>query len=102
MLGDALLHVPRHPKAPLPLVLAFHGAGGDGAGMASYSGLSATGDKYGFAGLYPTAGSSRHFWSLNRSMGPDDVARIRALLPQAEQAACADTTRIYATGVSNG
>ena len=102
MLGTALLHVPKHPKTPLPLVIAFHGAGGDGPGMASYSGLSATADKYGFAVLYPTAGSSHHFWSLNTKMYPDDVASIRTLLPQAEQASCADVTRIYATGVSNG
>jgi polyhydroxybutyrate depolymerase len=102
MLGTALLHVPKRAKAPLPLVMAFHGAGGNGPGMADYSGLSDTADHYGFAVLYPTAGSSRHFWSLNAKMPPDDVGRIKALLPQAEQAACADTTRIYATGVSNG
>src|SRR3954449_8029837 len=85
MLGSALLHVPARAKAPLPLVMAFHGAGGTGAGMAGYSGLSATADRYGFAVLYPTAGSSRHFWSLNAKMAPDDVGGIRALLPQAEQ-----------------
>jgi polyhydroxybutyrate depolymerase len=102
MLGDALLHVPPHTKTPMPLVLAFHGAGGTGPGMAAYSGLSATGDHYGFAVLYPSAGSARHFWSLNAAMKPDDVARIRALLPQAMQASCADARRIYATGVSNG
>jgi polyhydroxybutyrate depolymerase len=102
MLGTALLHVPKRAKAPLPLVLAFHGAGGTGPGMADYSGLSDTADHYGFAVLYPTAASSRHFWSLNAKMPPDDVGRIRTLLPQAEQAACADPARIYATGVSNG
>jgi polyhydroxybutyrate depolymerase len=102
MLGTALLHVPKHAKAPPALVLAFHGAGGDGPGMAGYSGLSQTADRYGFAVLYPTAGSARHFWSLNASMKPDDVASIKALLPQAMAAACADPARIYATGVSNG
>jgi polyhydroxybutyrate depolymerase len=102
MLGTALLHVPKRATAPLPLVMAFHGAGGTGPGMADYSGLSGTADHYGFAVLYPTAGSSRHFWSLNAKMPPDDVGRIRALLPQAETAACADPARIYATGVSNG
>jgi polyhydroxybutyrate depolymerase len=102
MLGDALLHVPKRAKGALPLVIALHGAGGTGPGMADYSGLSKTGDKYGFAVLYPTAGSSRHFWSLNASMPPDDVGRIRALLPRAVQAACTDPARIYATGVSNG
>jgi polyhydroxybutyrate depolymerase len=100
--GDALLHIPPHAKAPLPLVMVFHGAGGDGPGMADYSGMSKTGDTYGFAVLYPTAGSARHFWSLNGDMHPDDLAGIRALLPKAIAAACADPTRVYATGVSNG
>jgi polyhydroxybutyrate depolymerase len=100
--GDALLHVPPHPKAPLPLVVAFHGSHGYGPWFPKESGLSKTADRYGFAVLYPTAGNSVRFWSLNRSMHPDDVALLRALLPQAEAAACVDKTRVYATGVSNG
>jgi polyhydroxybutyrate depolymerase len=102
MLGTALLHVPPHPRAPLALVLAFHGAGGNGPDFAKESGLSATADEHGFAVLYPTAGSSKHFWSLNDAMQPNDVSAVAALLPRAEADACADTTRIYATGVSNG
>jgi polyhydroxybutyrate depolymerase len=102
MVGTALLHVPKNAKPPLALVIAFHGAGGDGPGMADYSGLSDTADAKGFAVLYPTAASSRHFWSLNANMPGDDVDRLKALLPQAEQAACADPFRVYATGVSNG
>jgi polyhydroxybutyrate depolymerase len=102
MLGNALLHVPPHPKGRLPLVLAFHGAGGSGPGFAKESRLSQTADRYGFAVLYPTAGSSRHFWSLNASMHPDDVGMVKALLPQAMEAACGNPARVYATGVSNG
>jgi polyhydroxybutyrate depolymerase len=101
MLGDALLHVPPR-TGRLPLVLAFHGAGGNGAGFARESRLSTTADRYGFAVLYPSAGSPRRYWSLNAATSPDDVARVQALLPQAMQAACTDRTRIYATGVSNG
>src|SRR3954470_7389605 len=102
MLGTALLHVPRRATAPLPLVIAFHGAGGTGPQMAHYSGLSATADEQGFAVLYPTAATRRHFWSLNASMPGDDVDRLRALLPQAMTAACVDPDRVFATGVSNG
>ena len=101
-IGDALLHVPAGAKPPLPLVVAFHGAFGSGPGFEPESGLSRSADRHGFAVLYPTAGSSRHFWSLNRSSAPDDVARVRDLLPQAERLACADRRRVYATGVSNG
>lgn len=102
MLGTALLHVPRRARAPLALVLAFHGAGGNGPGFADESHLSRVADKYGFAVLYPTASASRHFWSLNAAARPDDIPAIKALLPQALQAACGDPARIYATGVSNG
>jgi polyhydroxybutyrate depolymerase len=100
--GDALLHVPRTARAPLPLVVAFHGAGGSGAGFAEESGLSRSADRHGFAVLYPQAGSSRRFWSLNRAARPDDVQRLRAVLPEATRRACADPRRLYATGVSNG
>jgi polyhydroxybutyrate depolymerase len=101
-LGDALLYVPPRAKAPLPLVVAFHGARGTGEAFSDESGLSISGARHGFAVLYPTAGSSRHFWSLNRASTPDDVARLRALLPRAIAKTCADPARLYATGVSNG
>src|SRR5207244_2457316 len=46
--------------------------------------------------------ATRHYWSLKAATHPDDVARVKALLPQAMTAACVDPKRIYATGVSNG
>jgi len=63
-------------SAPLPLVLAFHGAGGTGEGFAAYSGLSAAADGHGFAVLYPNA-ARRHFWTLNRASGTEDIERVR-------------------------
>jgi polyhydroxybutyrate depolymerase len=101
-LGDALLHVPPHPRPSMPLVLAFHGAGGSGAGFAVESGLSKTADAHGFVVLYPNAASTRKFWSLSRSTGNVDVERVEALIPQALAAACGDPKRVFATGVSNG
>jgi polyhydroxybutyrate depolymerase len=98
----ALLHIPPKAHAPLPLVVAFHGAGGTGDGFARESGLSRSADRHGFAVVYPNAGSSRHSWSLKRAAVPDDVARLRALLGPVVARACADPRRLYATGVSNG
>src|SRR3954447_18081505 len=92
MLGDALLHVPAG-RTPVALVLAFHGAGGTGPGMASYSRLSATGDPHGFAVLYPSA-AAHHFWELNRKMGTQDIEAVRVLLPQSLTAACVDATHV--------
>ena len=39
-IGDALVYVPSRTRAPLPLVVAFHGATGTGDGFADESGLS--------------------------------------------------------------
>src|SRR5690349_24505156 len=50
MLGDALLFVPSGVRAPLPLVVAFHGARGTGEGFSDESGLSRSGARHGFAG----------------------------------------------------
>jgi polyhydroxybutyrate depolymerase len=100
-IGGALLHVPPRAQVPIPLVLAFHGAGGTGDGFAGSTGLSKTADAHGFAVLYPSA-AAHQFWSLNRRMGTEDVDRLRALLPQALAAACGNPARVFATGFSNG
>ena len=96
-LGDTLLHIP--PKPPVGLVLAFHGAGGTGDGFAGGTGFSDAADDHGFAVLYPSA-AAHQFWSLNDKMGTTDLDNLRALIPQALEAACTD--RVFATGVSNG
>jgi polyhydroxybutyrate depolymerase len=100
--GTALLHVPPRPAKARPLVLGLHGAGGTGPGFADFSGLSKRADEAGFAVLYPTAGATRRFWSLNRRSRPDDVTSVAALLDQVIASACVDARRVYATGVSNG
>jgi polyhydroxybutyrate depolymerase len=98
------LHLPPQARAEtrLPLVIGLHGAGGTGAEFEQRTGLSDAGDKEGFATVYPTAASSRRFWSLNDSAKPDDVSRIEAMLDAIEAFGCTDPDRVYATGVSNG
>src|SRR4051794_29347849 len=52
---SALVHVPRWgADRPLAVVLAFHGAGGDGPFMAEYSELSPLAEKDHFIVVYPT------------------------------------------------
>jgi polyhydroxybutyrate depolymerase len=98
------LHLPPAARAGmrLPLVIGLHGAGGTGADFEGRTGLSDLGDEEGFATVYPTAASSRHFWSLNRAASQDDVPRIEAMLDAIETLGCTDPDRVYATGVSNG
>jgi polyhydroxybutyrate depolymerase len=102
--AGAPLHLPPQtkPGAPVPLLIALHGAGGTGADFQARVGLDDDADDAGFATVYPSAASSRHFWSLNRAAQPDDVPRIAALLDQLQAQGCIDPDRVFATGVSNG
>jgi poly(3-hydroxybutyrate) depolymerase len=86
----------------VPLVIGLHGAGGTGEEFDGASASRQYGDEQGFATVFPTAASSRRFWSLNRAASPDDVPRIEALLDAIEALGCTDPDRVYATGVSNG
>lgn len=99
----ALVNVPPGVPGnrPLPVVLALHGAGGNGRFMDRYTGLSKLADRYGFAAVYPSA--AWKFWNISASPGkPDDVAFVNQLLDTVEAQVCVDPDRVYATGVSNG
>ena len=105
LVRSAVIHVPSAGRGrALPVVLAFHGAGGSGEEMAGYSGLSLLADREHFIVVYPSAAGKRHFWTLNAQdpSKPDDVSFIAALLRKLPTRLCFDRSRIYATGVSNG
>jgi polyhydroxybutyrate depolymerase len=97
---EALLHVPPGTTRPLPLVVAFHGARYGARFVAVYYGLSRLADRERFAVLYPEA-SHNVFWQLPAEL-TEDVNATRALLDKVEQGPCVDTSRVYATGASNG
>jgi polyhydroxybutyrate depolymerase len=97
---EALLHIPRGAEGRLPLVVAFHGAYDDARFTSVYYGLSQLADREHFAVLYPQA-SHNKFWEL-RPEQHEDVDQVRVLLDRVERASCIDSSRVYATGVSNG
>jgi polyhydroxybutyrate depolymerase len=97
---EALLHVPRGATGRRPLVLAFHGAYDDARGTSAYYGFSHVADREHFVVLYPQASHDK-FWEL-KSEQQDDLAQVRVLLNRMERASCVDSSRVYATGVSNG
>ena len=88
---------------PVPLVVVLHGGGGSGRRMSRHIGMGPIADREGFAVVYPDGiGGS---WNDGRGIagrGSDDVGFIRTLLDTLSRRLRLDTTRIYATGISNG
>jgi polyhydroxybutyrate depolymerase len=100
---SALVHVPPGLAAggAVPLLLALHGAYGNGPFMQSYSGFSKLADRDDFIVVYPSAAG--RFWNISEAAGqPDDVTFIAALITDLESGLCIDRKRVFATGVSNG
>lgn len=108
-----LVHIPpgHDPAVPTPVVLAFHGGGGNADGMAEFSGLSRKADSAGFIVVYPD-GTGRLPRVLTFNAGDccgqaaarnvDDVAFARTLLDDLATVVAVDPRRIYVTGMSNG
>lgn len=97
-----LLHLPTGAESddqPLPVVLAFHGRGGQGTGMEMLTRLSDTADAHGFIVAYPDG--IDHAWHYGES-SIDDVAFVDALIDRLVAEQHADPSRIYATGLSDG
>jgi polyhydroxybutyrate depolymerase len=101
---SALVNVPARDAtgSPRPLVLTFHGAGGNAQAIESATGMTDLGNRAGFITVYPN--SVGRFWNVtgkNPRTG-DDVSFVNSLLDRLEDTLCVDDARIYATGVSNG
>ena len=109
-----LLYLPSQAQlnAPRPLLLAFHGGGGNAARFREYAGIDHVADREGFAVVYPN-GTGRHqsrllTWNAGGCCGHaqqlrvDDVAFARAIVDDLAQRTPIDRDRVYATGHSNG
>lgn len=118
---EAMIHIPRSYRAERkpPLVLAFHGAGGDGPGMLRRNGWIDKSEREGFVVVGPTGLASMpslpanfltnpRVWNSGqlRPLSPrariDDVAFVRTLLDSLKTMVPHDDRRIYVTGHSNG
>lgn len=100
-----LIHVPSGtaPAGGYPLILAFHGGGGQGHGMLRLTGFDAIADKRGFIVIYPN-GIDKH-WNDGRSTIKnkiDDVAFVNAVLDDVGRRYSVNHARVFATGMSNG
>lgn len=104
-----LVHVPPSydPGRPTPVVLAFHSAAMNGAGMARFCGLNEKADRSGFLVVYPNGTGATPFllyWDAGgvRGRPSDDVGYVAKLLDDLATFANVDPKRVYATGMSNG
>jgi polyhydroxybutyrate depolymerase len=88
------------------LVIALHGAGGNGSSFESQTGFSETADRYGFAVVYPDgllnprAGFTD--WQHYGSDFADDIGFLRQLIAAASGELQPDGRRIFVTGFSDG
>lgn len=108
-----LVHVPKghDGKRPLPVVLGFHGGGGNAESFRTVSRLNAVADKHGFLVVYPDGTGRRprvHTFNAGRCCGyameeqVDDVGFVRQVLDDLQKRYPIDARRVYATGMSNG
>ncbi|HJT57677.1 MAG TPA: PHB depolymerase family esterase [Ktedonobacteraceae bacterium] len=93
---------------PVPVLLIFHGHGGNAAGMESTTGFSKLADQQNFIAVYPQGlpdgPGGVPFWA---SIGPydygiDDALFVSDVLNELQTEFCIDAHRIYVTGFSNG
>lgn len=109
-----LLYVPRGVERTktLPVVLAFHGGGGNPTSMMRLSGLNQKADSAGFVLVYPFGSGLNPNRNLTFNAGNvggyakeknvDDVSFTRAILDDLPSLIAVDKGRVYATGISNG
>jgi polyhydroxybutyrate depolymerase len=110
-----LVHVPPQvagatADAPLPVVLALHGAAMNGWLMRHFTGLDGTADRAGFIAVYPDGTGPGPFlvWNAGHFPGnvwrkrPNDVAFLEAVIDDLATRAPVDPARICACGFSNG
>ena len=100
-----LVHKPNlpAPASGFPLLLVFHGAGGQGGGMVSLTHLDTLADQRGFIAVYPNGLNRR--WNDGRTSikeKTNDTGFTRAMLDDLAVKYPVDTQRIFAAGMSNG
>jgi polyhydroxybutyrate depolymerase len=90
-----------------PLLVALHGAGSTGVGMAALTGLAERGPAAGCTVVFPDGrgrvwNDERAAPSLARRSGVDDVGFIKRLVDRFLEQRSGDVSAVYATGISNG
>lgn len=111
--GDAVHEVriflpSNYDGSPLPMVLNWHGLGSEGPQQAQFSDYETLAEAEGFLVVHPTGvpapGDTRNSWELAQfdDPGRDDIAMAEFMIDYLIANYCADPTRVYSTGMSNG
>ena len=108
-----IVHVPAGAPGELPVLLAFHGGGGNAKGFQAYAELDAVADREHFLVVYPNgtglfanrlltwnAGDNCCGYALRNKV--NDLGFVATLLGDLENRTQVDRRRVYATGHSNG
>lgn len=107
-----VVRAPRNATRPLPVVLVFHGGGGNAANAEQMSGFTRLVEREGLIAVYPNGsgrlGERLLTWNAGHCCGyamdrrVDDVAFVDAIIDVLARERAIDTGRIYLTGMSNG
>lgn len=94
-----LLRPPRHADGPRPLLLVFHGMGGQGAQVERLSRFSALADQSGFTVAYPEGEDGT--WRVLRDPRTE-ITFTRAVVADIAARTPVDRRRVFAAGIANG
>ncbi len=93
---------------PMPLVMNWHGLGSDGPQQAQFTAYETLAEAEGFLVAHPTGVAAptdtRKSWELAQfdDPGRDDIEMAETMIDRLIADYCADPTRVYSTGMSNG
>lgn len=109
-----LIHTPKnytHDKQ-WPVVMVFHGGGGEPHSMVRMTGMNEVADKHGFIAVYPAGfgimkgklltWNAGNCCGMAQRLGSDDVSFIANVMDHLIKHYAANPKRFYATGHSNG
>lgn len=91
------------PRAPAPLLIAFHGLGMTGRGFALRTGLAERGPAAGFATVFPDAlGRVWDDHGTVRRDGGDDFAFVQTLINRLRNTGACGDQPVFLAGLDNG
>lgn len=101
------LHLPPgyDGQTPLPLVVALHPRGGNGARFERITGFSDKADVAKFIVVYPSAAGNPRTWDAGYLSGQNtdaDVVFLEALLDELQETLKVDPKRVYLAGMGSG